>query len=409
MMAIANAMRRVKLKDVCSRITVGHVGSMAKRYTTEGIPFLRSQNIRPFRLSLNEIKFIAPDFHEKLRKSALHPGDVAVVRTGYPGTACVIPDKFTELNCSDLVVITPSTELNPYFLAALFNSVWGMATVSGKLVGAAQQHFNIGAAREMEVMLPSRPLQDRIVDILSAYDELMENSHRRIQILEAMVHTLYREWFVDGRFPGHEGSPLGDVPKGWEGRFGSLASIERDGINPFGFPDESFEHFSIPAFDDGRTPSIELGETILSGKYSISGSCVLLSKLNPRIPRVWLPRPSGQRRSITSTEFVVLAPRAGVTREFIYAKCTSDEFASQFGSLAIGTSTSHQRVKPDNLLAMPSSVPDHQTIERFTSIAAPMLGASERLREQIHNLRRTRDLILPRLLSGDITVPSANS
>jgi type I restriction enzyme, S subunit len=145
----AKGMCKIKLTEVCERITVGHVGPMADKYTAEGVPFLRSQNITPFRLNLDDIKFIPPDFHEKLRKSALQPGDVEVVRTGYPGTACVIPNTFTELNCADLVVITPSRELNPYYLVAIFNSSWGVASVAGNLVGVAQQHFNIGAAREL--------------------------------------------------------------------------------------------------------------------------------------------------------------------------------------------------------------------------------------------------------------------
>ncbi len=178
-------------------------------------------------------------------------------------------------------------------------------------------------------------------------------------------------------------------------------------MNPFDFPGEQFENVSLPAFDDGRQPGIELGETILSGKYCIDPSCVLLSKLNPRIPRIWLPKPSGQRRAVTSTEFLVLAPQSGVTREFIYAKCCSDEFAGQFSSPAIGTSTSHERVKPDNLLAMPSTVPDRKIIARFSSLVVPMLTASQQLRAKIQNLRRTRDLLLPRLLSGQIDVEAA--
>jgi len=232
-------MRRVKLKDVCDRITVGHVGPMADKYTAGGVPFLRSQNITPFRLDLDDIKFVPPDFHEKLRKSALQPGDVAVVRTGYPGTACVIPDTFTELNCADLVVITPSKELNPYYLAAIFNSAWGVASVAGNLVGVAQQHFNIGAAKELEISLPLRSTQDRIAGILSAYDELMENSQRRIRILEAMARALYREWFVHSRFPGHEklprvASPLGDIPQGWE-----VCMVKDVATVTYGFPFQS--------------------------------------------------------------------------------------------------------------------------------------------------------------------------
>jgi type I restriction enzyme S subunit len=222
-----------------------------------------------------------------------------------------------------------------------------------------------------------------------------------------MARALYREWFVHFRFPGHEkhpriASPLGDIPQGWDGLFGDLATIERDGINPFEFPDEEFEHFSLPAFDNGRQPAKELGATILSGKYCINDSTVLLSKLNPRIPRIWLPVPSGQHRAITSTEFLGLKPQPGVTREFIYAKCCSDEFAGQFGSLAIGTSNSHQRVKPGNLLVMPSTVPDRKTIARFSKLVSPMLAVCQQLRSQIQNLRRTRDLLLPRLLSGQV-------
>jgi len=252
-------------------------------------------------------------------------------------------------------------------------------------------------------------VQRRIAAILSAYDDLIENNQRRIRILEEMARALYREWFVHFRFPGHEkvprvASPLGDIPQGWEGRVGDLVTIERDGINPFELPNEQFEHFSIPAFDDGRQPAIELGTTILSGKYCIDDECVLLSKLNPRIPRVWLPLPNGQLRAITSTEFLVLKPKRGVTREFIYGKCCSDEFAAQFGSLAIGTSTSHQRVKPENLLALPSTVPDRKTIDQFTKLASPMLAMSQQLRAKTKNLRRTRDLLLPRLLSGQVSL-----
>ena len=102
-----------------------------------------------------------------------------------------------------------------------------------------------------------------------------------------------------------------------------------------------------------------------------------------------------------------MKPQPGVTREFIYAKCCSDEFAGQFGSLAIGTSTSHQRVKPENLLAMPSAVPDRKTIARFTKLVSPMLTASQQFRSQVQSLRRTRDLLLPRLLSGQIELQAA--
>jgi len=275
--------------------------------------------------------------------------------------------------------------------------------------GATQDNLSLDKLLSFDFLVPPLPIQRRIAGILSAYDDLIENSQRRIKILESMARALYREWFVHFRYPGHKSvplvpSPLGDIPMGWEGVIGNIASIERTGIDPFAFPDEQFEHFSIPAFDDGRMPAVELGDSIRSNKYCIDQRCVLLSKLNPRIPRVWLPSPTGTRRAITSTEFLVLKPNAGFSREFIYAKCCSEEFASQIASQAIGTSTSHQRVRPENVLAMPSTVPERAIVEAFTELVAPLLSLSEQLRSKSQTLRRTRDLLLPRLLSGQIDV-----
>src|SRR5260221_5381591 len=113
--------RKVKLKQVCREITVGHVGPMATEYTESGIPFLRSQNILPYRLDVSKTKFISETFHRKLKKSALSPGDLLVVRTGYPGTACVLPESIPVANCADLVIIRPSPEINATFLCYIFN------------------------------------------------------------------------------------------------------------------------------------------------------------------------------------------------------------------------------------------------------------------------------------------------
>jgi type I restriction enzyme S subunit len=138
-----------QLASLCHEITVGHVGSMKTEYKESGIPFLRSQNIRPFQVSMENAMFIDERFHHALKKSQLRPGDLAIVRTGYPGTAAVIPPELPDSNCSDLVIVRPSKEVNPHFLAAFFNSAFGKQLVLGKIVGAAQKHFNITAAKEV--------------------------------------------------------------------------------------------------------------------------------------------------------------------------------------------------------------------------------------------------------------------
>jgi type I restriction enzyme, S subunit len=343
----------------------------------------------------------------------LQEGDLIVAMTeqaeGLLGSSAIIPRSGLYLHNQrlGLVQLRDSAQTDKRFIYYVFNSKPVRQQIRGSASGTKIRHTAPSRISDVKVNMPSFPIQRRIAGILSAYDELIENSQRRIKILESMARALYREWFVHFRFPGHESvprvpSPLGEIPKGWEGTMGDVASIDREGINPVDFPDEQFEHFSIPAYDDGRTPAVEAGEAIRSNKYCIDESCVLLSKLNPRIPRVWLPSPTSTRRAITSTEFLVLRPKKEFSREFIYAKCCSDDFAGHFASLAIGTSTSHQRVRPENVLAMPIAVPNQTAVERFTNHVAPMLSATEQLRATIQNLRRTRDILLPRLLSGQV-------
>ena len=166
-----------------AELTVGHVGPMASEYVLEGIPFLRSLNIRPFRIDLADVKYITPEFHSRLRKSALAPGDVVVVRTGAPGTAAVIPDSLPSSNCSDLVVIRPGKDLDSRYLAALINGI-SRGFVFSRTVGAVQQHFNVGSAREIPVPETSLEEQRRIAGVLGAFDDLIDTN---TQLAEALV------------------------------------------------------------------------------------------------------------------------------------------------------------------------------------------------------------------------------
>jgi type I restriction enzyme S subunit len=153
-----------RLESLCKQVTVGHVGPMKQEYQPDGIPFLRSQNIRPFELALDNVYFVSGEFHRQLSKSALSPGDVAIVRTGYPGTAAVVPDTLPIANCADLVIARPGPRLEPQFLAAFLNSHTGRRMVGAELVGAAQKHFNVTSAKQALVPVPPLDRQRVVVD-----------------------------------------------------------------------------------------------------------------------------------------------------------------------------------------------------------------------------------------------------
>lgn len=188
--------QEVKLGIVAKEITVGHVGSMATEYVKTGVPFLRSLNIQPFRISTSDLKFISSDFHRRLKKSALRPGDVVIVRTGKPGTCAVVPEWLADANCSDLVIVRCGPDLLPRYLAYWVNSL-ASHHIGSSLVGAVQQHFNVGAAREMPLFLPDRNEQDRILGVLTPLDDKIELNRRVNETLEGMAQAIFKDWFVD--------------------------------------------------------------------------------------------------------------------------------------------------------------------------------------------------------------------
>ena len=127
--------KEVELSEVAD-LTVGFVGTMASHYTDNGVLFLRSTNIEPFNIKMDDVKYISPEFNETIKKSQLNPDDVVIVRTGKPGACTVIPQKTEPWNCSDLVIIHPNKEkINPHFLASYINLASGV--INAHLVGVS--------------------------------------------------------------------------------------------------------------------------------------------------------------------------------------------------------------------------------------------------------------------------------
>jgi type I restriction enzyme S subunit len=305
--------------------------------------------------------------------------------------------------------------------------------------GSAQASLNRNYIYPIPIRIPSRSFQQRIADILGTLDDKIELNRQMNETLEAMARRLFKSWFVDfdpvhvkaalrrehprlsnadlsrralpnmapeiaELFPdGFVESMLGRIPRGWNvGTIGDLALLTKSSVTPSNFPDEFFDHYSIPAFDDGMMPPTEPGNQIMSNKFVVTPDCVLLTKLNPRIPRVWLPFPTDSRRSICSTEFLVLLPAVGVPREFLFSLVSSRTFFEIYETMVTGTSGSHQRIRPEHLLKMETVIPQVEEREAFAEIAARQFTQAHALRLESHSLRMTRDSLLPKLLSGEL-------
>ncbi|MDH2345524.1 restriction endonuclease subunit S [Bradyrhizobium sp. SSUT77] len=186
----------VTLEQVATDVTVGHVGPMADQYVETGVPFLRSLNVEPFIINTNDLKQISREFHLRLRKSALKPGDIVIVRTGKPGSCAVIPDWLPEANCSDVVVVRATPRVRPSFISFVVNSS-AAHHIDAYTVGAVQQHFNVGSARKIRFRLPPIEEQDRILGVLGALNDKIELNRRMNETLEAAARAIFKDWFVD--------------------------------------------------------------------------------------------------------------------------------------------------------------------------------------------------------------------
>lgn len=177
--------------EVAKRVTVGHVGPMKSEYVDNGIPFLRSQNVRANRFDPAGLKYIRPEFHRRLAKSRLLPGDVVVVRSGDVGTACVIPDELPEANCADLVIIQRPTEIHPRFAAYYLNSAARRLIAAGR-VGVALIHFNTRSVAELPVPLPPSGKQSAIVDEVESRLSVIDTLEREVDLAERRAVGLRR-------------------------------------------------------------------------------------------------------------------------------------------------------------------------------------------------------------------------
>jgi type I restriction enzyme S subunit len=166
--------------ELSREITVGFVGKMSDKYQESGVKFLRSQNVRAFRFNPDNLLYISKDFHREIYKSRLEEGDLAIVRSGAPGTTCVIPKDLGDANCSDLVIVRPNDQLLPEYGCIYMNSSVAQQNVIANQVGVAQQHFNVGSMKNMPISLPTIQEQNEIV--------------RRVESLFALADAVEKQY-----------------------------------------------------------------------------------------------------------------------------------------------------------------------------------------------------------------------
>lgn len=322
--------------------------------TDDGPVFLGISNLSGGRLRLADAEHVSEeDFRRWTRRVTPRADDIVFSYETRLGEAARIPG---DLKCclgrrlgllrakSDRV---DSRFLLYAYLGPQFQAVLHARTMPGSTV----ERIFLTDLPAFPIRVPSLPAQRAIGRLLGYLDDKIDLTEDKVDTLEEIARTLFRSWFVDfdpvrdtasvpddirRLFPDRfMASPFGQMPEGWtSAALGEFISVSRVAVDPRDHPDEVFDHYSIPAFDAGRTPAQDGGSDIKSHKLTVPDGCVLLSRLNPRFQRVWWPSHQGPRRKIASTEFVVALPAGGITRAFLYALFDSTPFQKLLSRLS---------------------------------------------------------------------------
>lgn len=314
-----------------------------------------------------------------------------------------------------------SIEVDPKVILAEYLMYWLLG--NKPLLASKLEHTGIGAGKfetdiikNLIIELPDLEIQREIISILDSIDSKIELNNQINKNLEALAQALFKQWFVDFEFPNENGQPykssggemveseLGMIPEGWTmGQLSELAFLSKENVKPFERPHEVFFHYSLPEFDNRRSPSQELGSQILSSKYLVTPLSILVSKLNPRIPRIWSIIQCNVN-SVCSTEFQVIKPIRPEQFAFIHANCSSERFIKSIQAKVTGTSGSHQRVNPSDIINCSMIIPPSHIIENYCNLITDSLKKIELNILESTDLVRLRDSILPKLISGEIAV-----
>jgi len=278
--------------------------------------------------------------------------------------------------------------------------------------GATQDNLSLDKLLSFPILVPDIEEQRRIAGILSAYDKLIENNQRRIKILESMARALYREWFVDFRFPGHESVPRvpsthGDIPRGWEvktvrqvagliSRGPSLSYVDSGGVQVVNQRCIRNEEIEMQAVQYAAPLSEKKSHLYLQPRDVLINS-MGVGTLGRVSRNLSIDEPTIIHNCIT----VVRARTAEPTTAFLYYRLSDCQ--EHFESLGVGA-TGQTSLRIETIEDVQFALPPFELLTAFEQVALPMWTQVGVLKREIQNLRRTRDLLLPRLLSGRIDV-----
>lgn len=344
-----------------------------------GTPILRVKDIHDDAVDVRDPLRVAPSLAATFKRTTLRGGELLLTVVGTPGRTAIAPPEVAGWNVARAIAVLRPQGVNVSWLHYLFQTARLRNQIDACLNTTVQATLNLDDVKKLAIPETPLPEQQAIAEVLGALDDKIAANRALIATAVELMTTRV------------SALPL-------SGTLQDLCSLSKQSVSPDAMEPEVW-HYSLPAYDEGALPTRERREEIKSNKFVVTKPSVLLSKLNPRFPRVWnLPTPRDM--SVASTEFLVLEPHA-FTTSVLWALLSSPRVSGFLGEHAAGTSGSHQRVKPSEVMALPMPTEVPATLaEQLSALGLRVQTA----RHESAALASLRDALLPALMDGTVRV-----
>ncbi len=394
------------LQDVCELI-VDCPHSTAKDERA-GYPLIRTPNIGKGRLILDGVHRVSKEVYDKRNLRAIpRADDIIFAREAPAGNAALIKEGQEVCLGQRTVLIRPNSKLvYPSYLVYYILAPQQQYKLLGSANGATVAHVNLPIIRKMAIELPEMKTQIKIADILSTYDNLIENNQKQIKLLEEAAQRLYKEWFVDLRFPGYENVKIVDgVPEGWNActvgdviNFNPKTSLTKKRIKQ-----------SVPmaalSTNSMVLNSAEFTSTESNAGAKFRNGDTLLARITPCLENgktAYVEGINSDEGAVGSTEFIVMRAKK-INQYMVYLLARTDDFRKTAINSMTG-SDGRQRAQVDKIRVYPYLLAPQSVIEKFALLVKPLFEQIYLKNGQNTQLAEARDRLLPKLMSGEIEV-----
>jgi type I restriction enzyme S subunit len=389
------------LSDCCKSITDGDHQAPPK--STTGIPFITISNIHNNQIDFSDTMYVPKEYYKNLDNTKVaRPGDILYSVVGSFGIPVLIQDDRNFVFQRHIAILKPNANVvDARYLYYIMLSREFYKQADSVALGAAQRTISLSALRNMRIKLPSIKEQKLISDVLSVYDELIENNQKQIKLLEEAAQRLYKEWFVDLHFPGYENTKIIDgIPEGWQ--IGELADLfdyvgkreKKSNRNSYScylpidaIPKKSLTYVFTKSVDEAK-----------SSLVGFSKGNIIFGAMRPYFHKVVIAKSDGLTRS---TCFVL-----NTKNKEMYAYGVMTMFRKDTINYAtkISVGTTMPYVKWNDMQHMKVIIPSNKQLIPFNKNIMPIIYSMQKISDEIKLLSEARDRLLPKLMSGEIEV-----